>query len=398
MAACLLVMRLPMRVFASSLLFATLFLGCSEESSRPDGGGGGRLDAASSDAGVADAGGGGPDSGSADSGVAPLVSCPAGATLEHHSLAPLATLPSRAQLEFTGLVGSATIENAGTGLVNSGRFDVCRDAQGQASLRAFLFVPNEFSTILYRVDETISAPVEGGIMIDGSFIYELRLPPDDVIVTGLDAALIGDLNPLEIRFMNDTGLWILGHDGFVGIARGMVGRDSITYTALAIVTGALEPGDVFANLRCPLGQTELDASFRLGTANFSVEACTFLGGGFTTGYEIVQLSVTDSNPALSAEEQRAHVFEGKAAVEAVLTYQWNHHNACDSFHLALPHADYAASSAPAAGCGLTVPNAPARDINEDPSVPVKYRIRYHGGAWVDGELAGCSHYLFCSRR
>jgi len=133
----------------------------------------------------------------------------------------------------------------------------------------------------------------------------------------------------------------------------------------------------------------------MSTATFEVTACTFLGGGETTGYRISSLAVQDSSPELTEAERQRFEYDGEAAVEAVMTYAWNHHNACDSFHLALAHADYAASSSPAAGCGDTVPNAPPRIFDEDPRLPVLFRIRYHGGDWTDGTMPDCYHYLFC---
>lgn len=126
-----------------------------------------------------------------------------------------------------------------------------------------------------------------------------------------------------------------------------------------------------------------------------MEACSFLGGGITRGYRIDRLTVQDSSPQLQAADRGRFEFKSRAEVEGVLNYRWNHHNACDSFHLALPHADYAASSAPAAGCGPQVPNAPPRRIDEPSTSPVLYRLRYYGGAWKDGSIPGCTHFLEC---
>lgn len=175
----------------------------------------------------------------------------------------------------------------------------------------------------------------------------------------------------------------------------MVGANSIIYSSIYVVAGRLVPGDVIAGRPCPLGESLLERSWRMGSADFEVDACTYLGGGHTTAYRISRLSITDTNSALSPAEQMTHRFEGEAAVEAVLNYRWNHHNACDSFHLALPHADYAATTAPLAGCGSQVPNAPPRDFEDDPSGPVEFRVRYHGGTWTDGTMPGCTHYMFC---
>jgi hypothetical protein len=54
----------------------------------------------------------------------------------------------------------------------------------------------------------------------------------------------------------------------------------------------------------------------------------------------------------------------------VLDYRWNHHNACDTFHLTLPHAEYVAAAATLAGCGETVLDAPVR-IPDGPDHPFR---------------------------
>lgn len=381
-----------------ALLFLPLIaaLACSEERADPIDAGrsdSGRSDSGSTDAGSTDSG---PDAGQPDSGFEAPVSCPAGSTIEHYSLTPLQNLPRRGDLEFPNLIGAATIDNAGTGEANSARFDVCRTANNDVVFQAFLMLGDDgFSPILIVRDETISSPMEDAIQVDGGYIFRVRMPANRLLVTGLTEAINGNLQPLEIRVVHETGLLILGHASFVGIARGNVTANSIDYTAIQILVGGLAPGDIFATRRCPLGQAKFDRSFQLGTATFAVEACTYLGGGFTTGYDITKLIVTDTNAALSPAEREPMAFEGKAAVEAVMNYRWNHHNACDSFYLQLPHAEYAATTSPAAGCGIPVENAPPRSIDEDPIRPVQYRIRYRGGAWVEGEMANCTHYLFC---
>jgi hypothetical protein len=215
-------------------------------------------------------------------------------------------------------------------------------------------------------------------------------------VEGLAEALQGNLQPLRIRFTVENGLLIMGHDGFIAFARGRVGPSTIEYTSIFILVGSLAEGDVFAGLRCGFDGQQLATSFTMSTATFDVEACTFLGGGETLGYRIISLAVQDSSSELSEAERARFDFPTQADVERVMNYQWNHHNACDSFHLALPHADYAASTPPLAGCGTTVPNAPPRSFDDDPSGPVLFRIRYHDGEWVDGEMTGCRHYMFCN--
>ena len=329
-----------------------------------------------------------------DGGSAP-VPCPSGANLIQFSTTPPASTPALQAIQLPNLHPSTIIVPAKDGSADSMRFDLCQTAGGP-QLQAIL-LRGESVTVAARfvVDGTITAPVSDFVDIPEGKVFETRLPPSAITVEGLTQAIAGDLRPLRIRVLGDMGMLVRGHDGFLAVGRGNVGASSIEYTSLYVLVGGLAPGNVFQGLRCPLGEGLLETTFRLDTAQFEVQACTFLGGGITTGYRIHRLTVQDTNPALMEQHRRKLEFTTEAEVAGVMNYKWNHHNACDSFHLALGHADYAASSAPAAGCGSQVPNAPPRDINENPPGPVQYRIRYYAGTWRDGSIAGCHHHLFC---
>jgi hypothetical protein len=391
---------------SSSLLFLATAACDSNDPPRAPGGKDASIstDSGTSDAGITRDSGTTPDSGT-DGGITSdggtpsgeeLITCPSGQQLVFYSWTPLAQLPAVGDLEFSGLISGTTVLSAGDGETQGIRFDLCRENNGTHHLHGVLWASYDFGWPYYfRRDDSISVPVQDQAEYRGGNLFQQRLPADRIAVTGLDEAVAGDLQALEIRLINDTGLLILGHDTFVAGTHAQVEASSVVYTTLEVVAGGLSAGDIFINRPCPFGETNYSKTFTLNTAQFEVDACTFLGGGHTTGYRINRLAVTDSNAKLSATEQETFTFEGESAVEAVMNYAWNHHNACDSFHLALAHADYAASASPLAGCGLTVPNAPMRSFDEDPVLPVQYRIRYHGGSWTDGDLPGCNHYLFC---
>jgi hypothetical protein len=164
-------------------------------------------------------------------------------------------------------------------------------------------------------------------------------------------------------------------------------------TQSQLLTGTVVAGDPLANVKCPNGQTSRTQSFTLGTARFDADICEFLGGGETTGYNFTSLTITDSSASLTPE-QRQPLTIAKADIPSKLKYKWNHHNACDSFHLDLGHVQYAATAAQMAGCGQTVENAPARTFQHDPAPDkVLYRVKYGNGAWQDFQ-AGCAHYMF----
>jgi hypothetical protein len=341
---------------------------------------------AGNDAGV-DAG----TDGGTDAGSDPIELCPGGA-LRHFSMTPLSSLPSLSAIDLPTPPQGAEVVSAGSGLSQSVRFDVC-ERDGELSLRGLLYRVT-YGTVFYRWDDTISSPQDGYATLPGGMVYELRLPPGAFIVEGLSDALQGNLQSLQVRFAHDNGLLLQGHDGFIALAQGRVGESTFEYNSLEIVVGGLAESDVFADLKCKLEEWPLAKTFSLGSATFDMEACGFQDAGHTTGYRIVYLAVQDSSTDLTEAERARFEFDGEGQLQAVLTYAWNHHNACDSFHLALDHADYAASAAPIAGCGATVPEAPPRTFDETDNT-VHYRLRHHAGTWVEGTLPGCHHYLFC---
>jgi hypothetical protein len=367
---------------------------CSEGGEPPpgplDGGGGDAPDAdgRSPDAPPRPEGDGGTEAGPPAASL-----CPTGTTLIQRSLARLPSLPALADIDLPNLHPNSILVPAGSGASDSVRFDFCQGPQGTA-LHGLMMRGNSFELAYsYVVDGSITSPADAIIDVPAGKVREIRLPPAAVIVEGVAEALAGDLRAFRVRLLGERGLLIVGHPTFLAIARGHVQPASVDYTALYVWIGGLAPGDVFAGLRCPFGQELLTSSFTLGTAAFELEACSFLGGGITTGYRIHRFAVQDSSLELQEAHRARFELKTEAELAAALNYKWNHHNACDSFYLALPHAEYAASAAPAAGCGPTVPNAPPRSISEPDGSPLLYRIRYPGGAWIEGSKPGCSHFI-----
>jgi len=372
--------------------WAALLIACTESPASPRDGGSPppRADAAASnlDASSTDA-----TSGSADGGAADPSPCPGGAPLVHYSLTSLAVVPTINEIQLPNLIPNAIITAVVPGATPALRFDFCVNA-GVHTLFGLQYQEHSFELPRrFVIDSTVASPMERQIPTPHGDITEIRVPPSVVVTSGIDAAIGGDLSTLRIRLILDDGLLVFGHADFLAVGRGMVGASSMTYTSLTIVVGGLGAGDAFAGLVCPFAQQALSARFAFGTAQFEVEGCSFLGGGETFGYEIRRLSVEDSSPSLMPADRRKFELTTPTELAAALNYRWNHHNACDSFHLALPHADYAASTAPLAGCGTQVPNAPPRMFEDPPNTPVKYRIRYYGGPWVDGEVPNCTHYI-----
>lgn len=330
--------------------------------------------------------------GQAGDGGATSEFCP-GARWRPVSFAAPETLPDLEDVPLPDVPSFSEVVAAGDGYEHSVRLDVCEADDGTLSLGAVLHAPGGFAPTLYRPDPAVSSVQQSFVEIDGGMVEELRVPPSDFIVEGLADALDGDYDGFSVRIRYEYGAIIGGADGLVVYGDANLDAASVSYNSIYLVAGTLVPGDVFADLSCAFGEQPFETSFSLDTATFDLEACTFYGVGETIGYRITRMGVEDTNSILTEPERARHEFDGEASVNSVLTYQWNHHNACDSFHLALPHADYAATAAASAGCGETVPDAPPRDIEDEDGL--KYRIRYHDGEWVDGVNPDCFHYLFC---
>ncbi len=333
------------------------------------------------------------DSGTPPGSEDPFELCPNG-ELMHYSLSSVSPLPDASALELVNLPQSAQIWSASESA--GARLDLCKEGES-ISLRAILWQSStSFAPLLYRLDETVTEPVHTTLDLDIGTIFETRVPVDHLMVTGLDEALTGNLDPLEIRILGEGGMLALGHDGFIAMASGRVTQNSIEYTSIVVMVGGLEPGDSFAGRVCLLGEEPAETSFNLGTASFEVKACTFLGGGHTTGYRIFSLAVQDDSPELSEAGRQRVEFNSQEEVESVMNYVWNHHNGCDSFYLNLPHAQYAATAAPLAGCGISVEHAPMRTFDDDRDT-ILYRVKYEDGPWQDRVVSDCSHYMFCDR-
>ncbi|HEY3493158.1 MAG TPA: hypothetical protein VGK73_00675, partial [Polyangiaceae bacterium] len=202
--------------------------------------------------------------------------CP-GARWRPFSFEAPETLPSPDDLPLPDVPDFAEVVAAGDGYDNSVRLDVCEAENGALSLGSVLHVESSFGMpTLYRVDPEVTAPQQNFIEIDGSMVEELRLPPADVVVSGLAAALDGDYEGFSVEFRHEWGAVIGGAADFVAFARGNPG---VQYNSIYFVAGTLVPGDVFAQRTCAFGEMPLETSFTLDTATFDVEACTFLGGG-----------------------------------------------------------------------------------------------------------------------
>ena len=66
-------------------------------------------------------------------------------------------------------------------------------------------------------------------------------------------------------------------------------------------------------------------------------------------------------------------------------YRFGRHNACDSFLVKIPGAEYAFTSSSHGGCAQILEGAPMRD-HADPNPTTLYKIKYNGQDWQGGVL------------
>ncbi len=261
------------------------------------------------------------------------------------------------------------------------RFDICLHNNGNIELLQALFKSYAFSPV------------------------QTFLPQANDPLKGFEKALTGDHRGLDIQLWDSSqneGILLRGggadsQNSFAAIISIKRQQDgTLLPTSINVLVGVLKMGDPFGQSKCAAHEEPMSAGFSLETPQFAFELCTFLGGGETTGYRVLSLAVTDSNALLTPEEQKTITLTGDD-LGAALLYNYNHHNACDSFHLRLPHAEYAATSSPMAGCGSQVGEAPKRTYDPwspTPQATVLYKIKYHQGAWSPVKEKQCAHYLF----
>ncbi len=303
-----------------------------------------------------------------DPSILQPISCPAGASSEMFSLVTLnypSPTPQVLKTLIPGVTGQIQAKDA-----MSLRLDICWDPDtGAISLKRVLFHSYSYGPIdVYS---------EG----DSKFLN----------ITHLDNVVFGspDGFNLLVRGKNKHGVLVRGMGeapekrfvAAVGIEFPTQGN-SYRLTQSEALIGTIEVGDAFSGGPCKIGTTFTKSQVILEKASLTFDLCTFLGGGETTGYTIEKVVVNDRDP-LIPEAQRGldQVFE-KETLKSALRYQYNHHNACDSFVLTVPalNSVYAATSSPSAGCGSPVSGAPIRQHDETgPNVrKAIFRIDYKG--------------------
>lgn len=308
-----------------------------------------------------------------------VVECPAGTSLAQFMLEPISPDPQIFGSDVGGPAATNYFVLSPANGLNL-RLDLCVNDTDPSvmDLAQVVHRPHPFS------------PELGYQPGDSAFVEGLAAAVLEHDVSQLKIELIHQESGIRIRGINRGGQSFVAAVGIFDNGNGVFGPDSSR-----IMVGKLVLGNPWDHSRCEGITTETSGSFTIGTATFDARFCKGPGAGHSTRYKYLSLMITDTNEALSPEARQPVRLDTPEKIDAVMTYTVNHHNACDSFYIKLPHAEYAATSAPAAGCGPIVVGAPFRDFT-DRNPHTLYSIRYRGGALQTGEVP-CDHYLFCGR-
>jgi hypothetical protein len=315
----------------------------------------------------------------------------------------------------------AAAENAAAGgfrLESAGdeaavRLDACLDsAEATVKLVRLVVVREAFGGATVResvvLDEAATAPRLESV----GDVALYHVPAARVATAGLKEAVFDrDVSTLAVTLPLPSGRvyslrgWRLAGLTTAGVTTPAAGAVNVVTLALSepngmpahdstVIVGALDYGSPFGLDRCLPGEESGTAAFALGLARFKLDVCWFGGGDETIGYRVLRVAVVDTDAGLPATARGETFAVGAKDFDGVFAYRWNPRNACDSFTLRAPYAEYAAT-APSGGAACAgLPGAPTRDAG-DAERNVRYRVRYGGvGAFREGAQPKCGHHMY----
>lgn len=258
------------------------------------------------------------------------------------------------------------------------RLDVC--TTDTLSLKRVLFRTRSSPEIMEFVT-TSDAIVEGleEVVFNKDYSHlKIRLPRKDIA------------DPKEVLMIDG---WTSPTTGFATATRQIDLESNVSINSAHVLAGTIEFGDPLSDKRCPVGQVFNQSSFRLGNATLETEQCENFGAGHTVKYDVIAVTVTDSDSDLPESDKHAVLLQGEA-LKARVSFESHHHNACDAMAIKMPHATYiVAAGFREEGCTSVISGAPGLITDPDKIGLAAYRIRYDGGDWQEGVLP-CFHFLY----
>ncbi len=242
------------------------------------------------------------------------------------------------------------------GEFNRVRLDLCVKSSGNASLMRVLTMTGE----QINVDEK-----------DQAVEWQTK---------NLDEAVTGQVGSLWIRYALYSTMkvqlqaWTVDSKTIVTLAYLFQNNGEWTPDGSKVIYGDLQPKNSFADMPCEAYQTYAKSKVAFETVTLSSTFCGFPGGGWTTGYKLVELAIQDSSTNLPQPVQNKKIIINAKDYEQKgwLKYSWVHHNDGDALELTVK--DY--NTTYALGSGLHTSN---------------YKVTYPQGAVVQGSFDG--HYF-----
>jgi hypothetical protein len=137
------------------------------------------------------------------------------------------------------------------------------------------------------------------------------------------------------------------------------------------------------------------SKFTVDQADFEISYCAYMGGGETTGYTIMSVTLIDHNPKIHPGASDKPIIFRDEKLKDDVQYKWNHHNACDSMVVKAKeyNAVYAFTAPAIAGCGAPIDGAPKRTF-DDRRYGTLYQINYGATKGEIKESLFSGSYMF----
>lgn len=162
-----------------------------------------------------------------------------------------------------------------------------------------------------------------------------------------------------------------------------------------VTFGEFVYGDIPQSDECEFGSVlkQSGKKLQIGTATFSFKYCARRMGEGGVGYDIVSLTVKDDDESL-LQDSGKEITLSKAEIQKRLKIDTGHHNSCDDFSLEMPHATYGVTALMGTNFGNCVPFHAAPGQPKETTKTMKYRFKYEGRDWIEGEVTqDCQHFL-----
>lgn len=260
--------------------------------------------------------------------------CGPGNSYTAFTLTKLSVQPPEGIVVFPGVppenIGLVTSDESNARI----RFDIClNDETEKSQLKRLVFTYNQdfLGVTQATIDVKPSATVKG-----------------------LSEAVFGDVSKLEILVPSENPqvgavhvkAWTYSGKAFVTFAKGTVTQGKFTPDGAPgnmaykqITFGQFAAGDPFLSGECGSEESLVKLELRIGSVKIDGKSCVKTSIRGST-HRFKSVTVTDSNPTLTAKQKKPVVMETPDQLASVFEYVDSQHNFMDKMTINLPHATY----------------------------------------------------------